>query len=168
MWRRFGWILKMSILIRGGKMGAVLLKSMGCLPSCVFLPLYLKLKALRIATREKGILNMVSVVFSWRHYHATIGGEKQKHDTSYNEERTDILPQFKDETFCTISEGISNISRGFPQIDEAIKCSVSEQIDSTTQGKSGIQSSRAAYRILFENWDPLPMQAVVPDADDED
>ncbi|CAI9757998.1 unnamed protein product [Fraxinus pennsylvanica] len=93
--------------------------------------------------------------------------KKQKRDTLYNEERTDILPQFKDAKFCTISEGIGNNGQGFPQTDEAIKCSISEQTEATAQGKSGIQSSNAAYKNLFQNWDPLSLLAVQLDPDED-
>ncbi|KAL2522227.1 eukaryotic translation initiation factor 5B-like [Forsythia ovata] len=105
--------------------------------------------------------------------------KQKKHDTLYNEDRTDILPQHKDEKFCYISEGTGNIGRGFPQTDEAINHLISKLIGATAQGKRGTRSSTIAsltslqrvasqYKNLFENWVPLLLQAVHPDPDDED
>ncbi|KAL2499307.1 Uncharacterized protein Adt_24857 [Abeliophyllum distichum] len=102
--------------------------------------------------------------------------KQKKQDTLYNEDRTDILPQHKDETFCYISEGTGNIGRGFPQTDEAINHLISklllkakEELDLLTIASlTSLQRVASQYKNLYENWVPLLLQAVHPDPDDED
>ncbi|KAL2499310.1 Uncharacterized protein Adt_24873 [Abeliophyllum distichum] len=105
--------------------------------------------------------------------------KQKKHDTLYNEEMTDILPQHKEGKFWPISEGTGNIGRGVPQTDAAINCSISKQIEATAQRKRGTQSSTASmtslqsvtslYKNLFEDWFPVPLPMYVqPNPDDED